>query len=154
MVINKYVIIGAIAVAIILLMYGILGLNGFTYQKSISGQATAFLTVIPAKSIPTVDSSLMFTTAIPTIDPALGDLGGINLGKYVQIVGTDGLGLNIHEEAGKESPAKFIAAESEVFLVIGGPIQKDDLLWWQLATPYDESRQGWAAADYLSIIQE
>jgi hypothetical protein len=135
-------------------MYGLIGLNGITYQKSISGQATAFLTVIPADKIPTVNTSLLFVTATPTIDPSIGDLGGIGIGIYVQISGTSGVGLNIHEEAGKDSPAKFIAAESEVFHVIGGPVKKDDIIWWQLSTPYDDSRQGWAAADYLSIIQD
>jgi hypothetical protein len=154
MVFNKRVIIGAVVIAMILAFYGVLGLNGYAHRKSTSGQATAFLTVIAANSIPTMDTALMFTTATPTIDPAIGNLAGITLGAYVQIDGTSGVGLNIHDAAGKSSDVGFIAAESEVFKVIGGPVEKDGIVWWQLATPYDETRQGWAAADYLSLIQE
>jgi len=154
MVINKRVVIGAALIAMILACYGILGLNGYTYQKSTRGQATAFMTVIPASTIPTTNASSYFITPTVTIDPAIGDLAGITIGAYVQIDGTDNLGLKIHSDAGKDTPVNFIAAESEVFKVIGGPIQKDDIIWWQITTPYDDSRQGWAAADYLSLIEE
>jgi hypothetical protein len=47
----------------------------------------------------------------------------------------------------------FVANESEVFQVIDGPVKKDNLIWWKLVTPYDQARQGWAAADYLSLIE-
>ncbi len=154
MIINKRVVIGAALIAMILVFYGILGLNGYTYQKSTSGPATAFLTVLPANQIPTTDPSALFVTPTTTIDPAIANLGGISIGSYVQIKGTDGLGLNIHDGAGVNTPVEFIAAETEVFKVIGGPIQKDEIVWWQIVTPYDEARQGWAAADYLSLIEE
>jgi hypothetical protein len=36
--------------------------------------------------------------------------------------------------------------------VVGGPVELDGYVWWQLNAPYDESRQGWAAQDYLNII--
>jgi hypothetical protein len=153
MIVNKYVIIGAIAIAILLAFYGMFGLSAVTYQKSVSGQATAFLTVIPAEVVPTVNSSFLFATPTSTIDPALGDLRGITLGSYVQITGTGDAGLNIRAEAGKDSLTEFIGEESEVFKVIGGPVRMDDIVWWQLSTPYDESRQGWAAAEYLVLIQ-
>ena len=154
MIINKRVIFGAIFIAAILVFYGVLALNGYTYQKSISGQATAFLTVLPAGTIPTVDTALMFITPTATIDPAIGDLMGIAVGKYVQIEGTEGAGLNVRAVAGKDTSAIFIADESEVFQVIGGPELKDGIVWWQIATPYEDARQGWAAADYLSVIEE
>jgi hypothetical protein len=155
MIVNKWVILGAIVVAILLVGYGMLGLSGFTYQKATTGQATAFLTVIPAGPIPTVvDSSSLFITPTATVDPSLGDLGGIQVNAYVQISGTGGDGLNIRESPGKNTKALFVAAESEVFLVIGGPVNQDDIIWWQLSTPYDASRQGWAAADYLVLIKD
>jgi hypothetical protein len=154
MIINKRVIIGAIIVATILVLYGVLALNGYTYQKSTSSRATACMTVIAADVIPTVDTALMFITPTATIDPAIGDLGGVSVGKYVQIKGTGGVGLNVRGMAGKDTSAIFIADESEVFLVIGGPDLKDDIIWWQIAAPYEDARQGWAAADYLSVIEE
>lgn len=154
MVINKRVILGAGVVAAILVFYAILGLNGYTYQKSISGQATAFMTVFPASGIPTVDVASVFITPTMTIDPNIGDLAGIAVGTYVQITGTENVGLRIHEEAGVDSDVVFIANESEAFQVIGGPVEKDSIIWWQLTTPYDDTRQGWAAADFLTLIQE
>jgi len=154
MIINKRVIIGAIVIAAIFVFYGVLALNGYTYQKSVSGQATAYITVIAADVIPTVDTALMFITPTATIDPAIGDLAGVAVGKYVQIKGTGGAGLNVRAVAGKDTSAIFIADESEVFLVVGGPELKDDIIWWQIAAPYEDARQGWAAADYLSVIEE
>jgi len=38
--------------------------------------------------------------------------------------------------------------------VIGGPIEKDGFLWWQLTAPYDNSRSGWASADFLAALTE
>jgi hypothetical protein len=154
MVINKRVIIGAGVVAAILVFYAILGLNGYTYQKSTSGRATAFMTVLPANGIPTVDISSAFVTPTITIDPNIGDLAGIAVGTYVQITGTENVGLRIHKSAGVGSDVVFIANESMAFQVIGGPVEKDDIVWWQLTTPYDDTRQGWAAADFLTLIQE
>ena len=33
-----------------------------------------------------------------------------------------------------------------------GPQIINDITWWYLVTPLDESRNGWAAADYLSLV--
>lgn len=153
MVFNKKVIIGAVIVAGILAFYGILTLNGIAYQKETVEQATAFLTVIAPQSIPTQDLSLLYSTPTPTVNPDLGDLNGIRLKLYVQISGTSGVGLKIREAPGLNSTVNFVANESEVFQVIDGPVQQDGLIWWKLSTPYDNSRQGWAAADYLSLIE-
>lgn len=153
MVINKRVIAGAIIVALALVVYGILFLNGIAYQKTTFKQATAYLTVIAPPSIPTQDLSLLVATQTPTLDTAFGDLRGIHLKSYVQISGTAGAGLRIRQSAGLSSPMNFLAKESEVFQVIDGPVSQDGLIWWKLITPYDQGRQGWAAASYLSLIE-
>jgi hypothetical protein len=153
MIINKRVIIGAVFVAILLAIYGILAVNGIAYKRATNNQMTANLTVIAPKSIPTQDLSLLVATATPTIDPAIGDLKGIQISKYVQINGTNGSGLKIRNDAGLNSQMNFLANESEVFQVIDGPIKQDNLVWWKLVTPYDQTRTGWAAADYLELIE-
>jgi hypothetical protein len=152
MVINKRVIIGATLIAIVLVIYGILTINGIAYQKSNTQQVTAYLTVIAPDGIPTQDLSLLIATPTPTVDTSLGDLKGIQVKKYVQISGTSGSGLKIREEPGLESKMNFLAGDAEVFQVVDGPVQKDNLIWWKLVTPYDQARSGWAAADYLSLI--
>lgn len=154
MVINKRVIIIAAVLAGILGLYGFLTLSGLSYQNSISGRATAFITVVAPENIPTQDFSFLYITPTPTIDPALGDLKGIAVGKYVQITGTEGAGLKIRASAGTNSAVNFIAADSEAFQVVDGPILQDDLVWWSLVTPYDQTRVGWAAANYLTLIDE
>ena len=153
MVINKRVVIAASIIAMLLVIYGILGLNGLNYQKTITGQATAILTVIAPAEIPTQDLSFLFMTATPTTDPAFGDLKEVSVDSYVQIIGTSGAGLKIRQNPGTGSDTNFIASDSEVFQVIGGPILQDNIVWWNVVTPYDNARQGWAAADYLTIIE-
>ncbi|MHC1741257.1 MAG: hypothetical protein AB9897_09135 [Anaerolineaceae bacterium] len=153
MVINKRVIAGAIVIAIAIVVYGILTLNGIAYQKTTTNQATAFLTVIPPESIPTQDLSLLSSTPTPTQNTNLGELKGIQINLYVQISGTSGVGLNIRNEPGLAGEKHFLANESEVFLVVDGPISQDNLIWWKLKAPYDQQRQGWAAADYLGLIE-
>ncbi|MPM61970.1 hypothetical protein SDC9_108834 [bioreactor metagenome] len=154
MVINKRVLILAAILFGILALYGFLTLSGVSYQKSINERATAYITVVAPESIPTQDFSFLYITPTPTADPALGDLKGIAIGKYVQITGTEGAGLKIRVSAGTNSDVNFIASDAEAFQVLDGPVLKDDLVWWSLVTPYDQTRVGWAAANYLTLIDE
>lgn len=137
----------------ILLLYFVLLLNGITYSTQVVSTPKANLTVLAAGSIPTPDLSLLTVTPTPTI-PSSQEVDGISSQKFVKIQGTGGAGLRIRSEPGTDSEIKFLANESEVFLVIGGPETVDGLIWWKLATPYDENRQGWAAADYLVAITD
>jgi hypothetical protein len=154
MVINKRVVVGAIVFAVVVVVYGILLLNGIAYQKATINQPTAYLTILAPGLIPTQDLSLLVATPTATLNPSFGDLKGIHLNIYVQISGTSGAGLKIREEPGLKNNMKyFLASESEAFQVIDGPVSQDGLIWWKLVTPYDQKRQGWAAADYLSLIE-
>jgi hypothetical protein len=71
---------------------------------------------------------------------------------YVQISGTGGVGLYIREAPGVNSSARFLGMDSEVFKVIDGARESGGLLWYMLEAPYDESRSGWAAAEYLQVV--
>jgi hypothetical protein len=73
---------------------------------------------------------------------------------YVQISSTGGSGLRLHAEPGTSSKALFLGMESEVYLVQDGPQQKDGFTWYYLVAPYDKSRSGWAASNYLVVIQK
>ena len=42
----------------------------------------------------------------------------------------------------------FLAYDSEVFVIQDGPREVDGYVWWYLVAPYDETRVGWAAADF------
>src|SRR5512138_3209658 len=95
--INKWVILGALAVAALLLLITTIAI-GLTSspQTSSVGFAPADLTVIPA---PTGTSGAPPT---PTIDPFASPTppAGIAIGNYVQISGTEGQGLRIRSDPG------------------------------------------------------
>ncbi len=147
--INKWVILGALAVTGLLLLITALAI-GLTSSPRASGVgfAPADLTVIPA---PTGTSSAPPT---PTIDPFASPTppAGLAIGNYVQITGTEGQGLRIRAQPGLDGAFQFLANDAEVFLVKDGPREVDGYTWWYLVAPYDDTRAGWAAADYLTYV--
>lgn len=146
---NRWVILGALALAGALLLITALaiGWNAVSPASDL-GFAPADLTLIPA---PTSTSGALPT---PTIDPfaTATSPAGIALGNYAQISGTEGQGLRIRAEPGLDGEFQFLAYDSEVFVVRDGPRQVDGYVWWYLVAPYDETRAGWAAADFLAYI--
>jgi hypothetical protein len=146
---NKWVILGALGLAGFLLLVTAISI-GLTAARPNSevGFAPADLTVIP---IPTSTSSAPPTA---TIDPfALPTTTtGIAIDNYVQINGTEGQGLRIRKDPGLGGEFEFLAYDSEVFVVKDGPREQDGYIWWYLVAPYDDTRNGWAAADFLSYV--
>lgn len=149
--VNKWVILGALGLAGLLLLITAIGI-GLTSRRQPSdvGFAPADVTVIPA---PTGTSGAPPT---PTIDPfaTATSPAGVAVGNYVQITGTEGQGLRIRAEPGLGGAFQFLAYDSEVFVVQDGPREVDGYVWWYLVAPYDETRVGWAAADFLTYIPE
>jgi hypothetical protein len=148
---NRWVILGALGFAglLILITAVAIGLTSAP-QPSDVGFVPADVTVIPA---PTGTSGAPPT---PTIDPFASPTSpaGIAIGNYVQITGTEGQGLRIRGEPGLGGEFQFLAYDSEVFVVQDGPREVDGYVWWYLTAPYDETRVGWAAADFLTYIPE
>jgi hypothetical protein len=56
-------------------------------------------------------------------------------------------------EPGTDAAVDFVAMDDEVFLVVGGPVEADGYTWWQLSAPYDQTRTGWSAQDFLDLIE-
>lgn len=146
---NKWVILGALALtAVLLLLTAIsIGLTA-TRQNAAVGFAPADLTVIPA---PTSTSSAPATATIDPFAPTAAPTG-IAIGNYVQITGTNGEGLRIRTDPGLSGNFEFLGYDSEVFIVQDGPREVDGFVWWYLVAPYDDTRNGWAAADFLAYI--
>lgn len=146
---NRWVFLGAIVLACALTLFTAIsiGLTSARQQEQV-GFAPADLTVIAA---PTSTSS---APATPTIDPFAPTPAptGIAVGNYVQISGTEGEGLRIRAEPGLNGAPQFLGYDSEVFVVKDGPREVDGFVWWYLVAPYDETRVGWAAADFLSYV--
>ena len=113
----------------------------------------AGLTWIPGPSNtpqPPTATQIPTSTATPTFAPLQS--GELGIGSFVQIVGTEGAGLNIRSGPGLEAGIQFLGYDEEVFEVRDGPVEADGLTWWYLVTPVDESRAGWAAANYLLVV--
>lgn len=147
---NRWVIIGMLGVAGILLVITlvVIGWTSPRFSPEV-GFAPADLTMIPApthtplaSAVPTNDP---FVT--PTLDPT-----SINLNGYVQITGTEGQGLRIRLAPGLNTETVFRGEEAEVFVVQDGPQSADGHTWWYVVAPYDATRAGWAAADFLAVI--
>jgi hypothetical protein len=149
--VNKWVILGALGLAGLLLLITAIAI-GLTSARQTSniGFVPADVTVIPA---PTGTSGAPPT---PTIDPFATPTSpaGVAIGNYVQISGTEGQGLRIRAEPGLGGEFQFLAYDSEVFVVQDGPREVDGYVWWYLVAPYNETRVGWAAADFLSYVPE
>jgi hypothetical protein len=80
--------------------------------------------------------------------------GVIGIGAYVKVTGTDGAGLRMRGEPGLSGAVNFTALDAEVFLVIDGPVEADGYTWWHLEAPYDQTRNGWSAGDFLIPLEE
>jgi len=146
---NRWVILGIILIAGLLLLVTAIVI-GFTspLRSSEVGFVPANVTVIAASTAtsnapPTATIDPFAPTPVPT---------GIAIGNYVQITGTGGEGLRIRSEPGLNGTPDFLGYDSEVFIVRDGPREVDGYTWWYLVAPYDETRAGWAASDFLSYI--
>ena len=116
--------------------------------------ATAVLKIIEA---PTQTPPGIIIT--PTVTPAPTAAhatpvasGNIAVGDYVQVSGTGGDGLRLHDNAGVSTNVNYVAKESEVFIVKDGPIDADGFVWWELEDPYNNNTVGWGVANYLAVL--
>lgn len=92
------------------------------------------------------------TLPSPVLSPTPSNVAVGSLVRAVQ-------GVNVRLDAGINNPVRFVADASEQFRVIDGPQQVDGLIWWQIQSPNDASRVGWAAendgtSDLLEVLQE
>ncbi len=128
----------------------------------------SMLFLAPSRSGLEVSTPQVVTIMKPTLTPTAtlineivsvdeGEIGSGNsfqVGAVVQIVNTEGAGLRLRANPGIASSVQFIGEEQELFTLINGPVEQDDYIWWYLESPYDEARSGWAAADYLQVIDQ
>ncbi len=67
----------------------------------------------------------------------------IAVGSQVIVVGAGG--VNVRAAPGRENAVNFSANRNERFMVIDGPREVGDLMWWEIRDPLNTSRTGWAA---------
>lgn len=118
--------------------------------ETVNPEFTAELVTISAPTLTPIPP--METIVHQTSTPESAMINGLGISIYVQITGTDGAGLRLRSSPGTDSAALFLGMDTEVFLIKDGPRMANDMVWWYLVAPYDETRAGWAAADYLEIV--
>jgi len=151
-IINLRVILGALGIAGLLILITLISI-GWTKPDPTRefGFAPADLTVIPAPTS-TPDVTPTFTPDPLIVGTATLAPNEIGIGGYVQITGTDGEGLRLRADPSLNGTPAFLGYDEEVFQVREGPQEADGYTWWYLVAPYDETRAGWAASDFLGAI--
>jgi hypothetical protein len=117
--------------------------------------ATAIVKIVqaPTQTLPGMTITLTPTLA-PTASPSTPTPSGdIAIGNYVQVSGTGGDGLRLHNNANVGSKVNYVAIDAEVFIVMDGPIEADGYIWWELQDPVSKNAVGWGVANYLSVVQ-
>lgn len=116
--------------------------------------ATPVVTMVTAPSLTPTEIQPSATPAPTATTVFFLPEGVIGVGAYVQVSGTEGAGLRMRAEPGLDGTVNFTALDSEAFLVIDGPVAQDGYQWWHLEAPYDPSRNGWSAGDFLTPIEQ
>jgi hypothetical protein len=114
---------------------------------------TAVLTVIPSNNTVTPTSMQTLPTDQPIFTPTVQP-GSIGVGIFVQVSGTGGDGLRLRRGPGLSSEMQFLGLDGELFEVGDGPVDQDGYTWWFVVGSYDETRQGWAASDFLEVVPD
>jgi len=152
---DPWLIFGAVGFGVALLIATLLLLSWTRSPQTSAGASTAVITVI---ALPTATPILPTSTPTETEIPAATDFpppppGDIAIDAYVQVTGTGGDGLRLRAGPGLDREVRLLGGEDEVFLVRDGPQQADGFTWWYLVGPFDESRHGWAVANFLRVVQ-
>jgi hypothetical protein len=144
------VIAGAVGVTVLLLILAFAWIQWTAPSPPELSGLLAVVTVIPAPSpTPAPAATATFDPYAPTLTPAPGK---ISIGSYVQISGTEGQGLRIRSDPGLNGKQMFLGFDTEVYTVVDGPRDVDGYTWYSLTAINDQTRTGWAASNFLTVI--
>ncbi|HRN50319.1 MAG TPA: hypothetical protein PLC52_04070 [Anaerolineales bacterium] len=148
---TPHVLLAALGLAVLLGGAAVFAMLAYLPASTVEDRAAA-LTWIPGPTNTPAPTATLVPTSTPTPSfepPASGQMG---VGAFVQIIGTEGRGLNIRNAPGLATTIQFLAYDAEVFVVRDGPREVDGLIWWYIVTPVDAARAGWAAGTYLEVV--
>ncbi len=149
---TETVITGTALVTILLLLSVFFYLYFLPEPEGWAAVPTASIFVIEGPTA-TPPAPTATTIAQATETPAIVTGTDIKINTLVQIIGTDGEGLNLRTEPNTASSMQFLGYDLEMFKVVDGPIFSEGYWWWYLETPVEHTRSGWAVEDYLEIIE-
>lgn len=108
----------------------------------------------PAVTLPTAIVVTVTPSPIPpapTETPPLPTAtapSALFVGGYAQVSGTQGDSLRLRSDPGLQTTTLKTIAEGARLLIIDGPRDADNIVWWRLRDPSDGA-EGWAAQLYL-----
>jgi len=144
------VLAGALGVAILLVILTFAWIEWTAPPAPQLSGLLAVVTIIPAPSAtPAPVATATFDPYAPTPTIVAGQ---ISIGTYVQISGTQGEGLRIRSQPGLDGKQLFLGFDTEVYTVVDGPREVDSYTWYYLAAINDQTRTGWAASNFLTVI--
>jgi len=150
-ILNPWVIAGSVLIAGMMLLGSFLAAGQLTPSDQSIYSGEAVITVIPVPTYtPTPKPAL---PDFPLLTPTIEQAADIHVGGHVQISGTEGEGLRLRRDPSLEGEIVHVGLEGEIFLVVGGPEERDGYLWWQLEAPLNTTRRGWAVSNYLDFAQ-
>jgi hypothetical protein len=152
----------AILVSIIILLCVSLvlivrAIRGGGDEETPTPQATLTLPPPPTASLPTIAPTLSVSPTA-TVDLLLGTpeptppITEIGPGAMVLVQGTLGAGLNLREQPTTTGRVLGNAREGTTLLVLEGPTEADDYVWWKLRAP--DGQEGWGANTWLVLKTE
>ena len=150
---NWRVLAAAFVTGVALTCASLIFLWGSRQVGPVAAPATAILNVIPAPTSTPIPPTAPAGNAETTTVPPSPVPGVISLNAYVQVSGTSGGGLRLRAEPGLNGSVLLLGSEAEIFIVKDGPRDADGYTWWYLVGPFDETRAGWAVANYLVVVQ-
>lgn len=103
-------------------------------------------TPLSAVAAPTVQPTF---TPVPTPDIAVAP-ETITVGYYAQVVNTDNVGVTVRGGPSTSNAPLTVANEGIVLLVLDGPVEANEFLWWQIRLP--DGTEGWVAGDFIEPV--
>ncbi len=109
---------------------------------------TAPATPLPAEGQPYASATPIPTfTPPPTPDISIAP-AEVTIGYYAEVANTDGVGVILRGGPSTDNIRIQLIDEGVTFLVIDGPAEGSDLLWWHVQL--DDGVDGWVASDFLA----
>ncbi|MCB9418435.1 MAG: SH3 domain-containing protein [Ardenticatenaceae bacterium] len=96
--------------------------------------------------LPTVQPTF---TPVPTPDVAVAP-ETITVGYYAQVVNTENVGVTVRGGPSTSNAPLTVANEGVVLLVLDGPVEANDFLWWEVRLP--DGTEGWVAGDFIEPV--
>ncbi len=153
-ILTPFNVLGALLVGLLLIGAAYWYLSSTVPEPAAHGAPTAELSIILAPTVTPVIPTALPVTSTPTLEIPPSPLPGtFTNGALVQIKGTGVDGLNLRDEPGLDSGIQYLGFEAEVFTIQDGPVEADGFIWWYIVGFSDETRFGWAAENFLAIVQ-